>query len=160
MQYGPLHIERELRRLGVDPDALGGLASAEPLTHEVILTWLRWLPTGLGHDEFIRRLELPADQGGPELALRDPALVPADPGHQDAEIDERLAFYRELDRVVWPALRARYPGGSYGIDTPHGRAAALANLARLPDGASADEVMAALNAPPANPGHESGHSAS
>jgi hypothetical protein len=49
---------------------------------------------------------------------------------------------------VWPALRANAPAGAnLGFDYTHGERAALANLRRLPDGASVDAVLAALAAP-------------
>lgn len=112
-----------------------------------MLRWLRWLPTELGHAEFMRRLGLPAQAGGPGLALLDLALPPADPSHQDPELDEEQAFVRELDRLVWPTLRKQFPKGSHGFNISHGKAAVLANLRRLPDGASYDAVMAALETP-------------
>ena len=147
MTHSAFDVERELRRIGVDLDRLGGLATTAPMTAEAMLRWLRWLPTRLGHAEFVRRLSLPSEEGGPARALSDPDLPPAAPGHGDPEIDARQALQRELERVVWPALRARFPGESYGVNFSHGEDAALANLQRLPDDASYEAVVAALEAP-------------
>ena len=147
MRHSVLYLEREMRRIGVDLEALGALASTGPLTAEALLRWLRWLPTGLGHAEFMRRLALPAAAGGLELALTDADLPPADPEYHDPEIEERIALQHELERVVWPALRAQHSAGTYGVSMRHGPAAALANLRRLPDGASYEAVIAALDAP-------------
>jgi hypothetical protein len=50
----------------------------------------------------------------------------------------------EIDRVCPPSKR---PSG-FGLNFPHGRAAALAALRRLPDDASPRDVERALAAPP------------
>lgn len=55
-EIGPLAIEHELRRIGVDLTALGGLASSGGTSAADLLTWLRRLPTGLGHAAFLERL--------------------------------------------------------------------------------------------------------
>src|SRR6478736_5585175 len=113
MTHSAFDVERELRRIGVDLDTLGGLASTAPMTSEAMLRWLRWLPTGLGHAEFVRRLGLPSTDGGPARAVSDPDLPPAAPDHRDPELDARQELQRQLERVVWPALRARFAGESY-----------------------------------------------
>ena len=51
-----LQVTRELRRIGVDPRRLGPLAVGG-ITAEAMLRWLRWLPTDLGHEAFVQRLE-------------------------------------------------------------------------------------------------------
>jgi hypothetical protein len=140
-------FERELRRLRVKPNALGALMSSAPMTGEALLRWLQWLPTGLGHAEFMRRLRRSAEDGGPGYALQHPDLPVADPAYEDPELDTRIALHRELNRVVWPALRANAPGANLGFDLPRGERAALENLRRLPDGASVEAVLAALEAP-------------
>ena len=146
MAFETLDFQRELRRIGVDLET--NIALARAMTPDAMLRWLRWLPTGLGHAEFMRRVGLPGEEGGPERALVEPDLQPADPGHRDPEVDVRRALYREMERVVWPALRAQSPEPEMlGVNFPHGEAAALANLRLLPDGASCDAVMAALNTP-------------
>lgn len=58
-----LQIKRELRRIGVDEQRLGDLAVGG-VKADSLLQWLRWLPTALGHEEFMRRLAKWADGGG------------------------------------------------------------------------------------------------
>jgi hypothetical protein len=137
MDYSPLQVARELRRIGVDERRLGALA-VEGITADALLRWLRWLPTDLGHDAFMVRLERWADDGGLTAALANAALPAADPHHVDAEGAESLAFLQELDRVA--------PGRAGGIDFPAGRTRALALLRQLPNGAGVGAVTAALNA--------------
>jgi hypothetical protein len=145
-------IERELRRLDVDREALGALVSTAPMTAEALRRWLQWLPTGLGHAEFMRRLRLSAEEGGPGYALVHPDLPVADPTYRDPEIDTRLELHELLDLVVWPVLEADAPpNAAIGFDFSHGEQAALANLRRLPHGATADAVRAALAAPMPEP---------
>ena len=57
-------ISRELRRIGVDEQRLGTL-TVGGITAERLLHWIRWLPTNLGHEEFVRRLEQWAEQPKP-----------------------------------------------------------------------------------------------
>jgi len=54
-------ISRELRRIGVDEQRLGAL-TVGGITADRLLRWIRWLPTSLGHEEFVRRLEQWADE--------------------------------------------------------------------------------------------------
>jgi hypothetical protein len=63
MDHTSLQITSELRRLGVDQRRLGSLAVHGPAA-DALLRWLRWLPTDLGHDAFVARLERWADDGG------------------------------------------------------------------------------------------------
>ena len=57
-------IRRELRRIGVDQQRLGTL-TVGGITADRLLRWIRWLPTNLGHEEFVRRLEQWADEPKP-----------------------------------------------------------------------------------------------
>ena len=141
MDYTPLQVSRELRRIGVDQQAMGALVARE-LTANVLLNWLRWLPTNLGHDAFMRRVEARADDGGLTAAMRGEVLPAADPNYVDVEADEILALARELERV---APGPTGDGGS-GINFPAGRARALAVLRTLPSGAGVSVVNAALDA--------------
>ena len=84
MDNTQIFVERELRRIGVDRGRLGALKTAGP-TADALLAWLRWLPTDLGHDEFIRRLDVWADGRGSKPASPDgdpaPSVDPArEPG--------------------------------------------------------------------------------
>jgi hypothetical protein len=136
MNYTPLQIDRELRRIGVDKRRLGALAT-QGITADALLRWLRWLPTDLGHDAFMARLEHWADEGGLKAAVANEAVPAADPQYVDAEAGELLALLQELDRVA--------PGRAEGIDFPTGRTRALALLRLLPNGAGVGAVTAALN---------------
>ena len=60
----PSQISRELRRIGVDEQRLGTL-TVGGITADRLLRWIRWLPTNLGHEEFVRRLEQWADEPKP-----------------------------------------------------------------------------------------------
>ena len=135
MDYTPLLIGRELRRIGVDEQRLSALASSG-LPAGDFLQWLRWLPTALGHDEFIRRLALGREEDGLRALLAGAVLAPADPEYVDRESDELLALFKELQRVA--------PDCS-GINFPRGRRRALEVLRRLPTGAGGAAVRAALS---------------
>ena len=138
MDHTSLQIGRELRRVGVDERRLGALA-AQGITADALLRWLRWLPTGLGHEAFLERLERWADDGGLKAAVTAVAheASPAADAHAvDTDADESLALLRELDRVA--------PGRTGGIDFGTGRTRALALLRLLPDGAGVGAVTAAL----------------
>ena len=63
MDYTPLLVGRELRRIGVNGQRIGAIATTGLAASE-FLQWLRWLPTALGHDEFMRRLALGRDGSG------------------------------------------------------------------------------------------------
>ena len=131
-----MQIGRELRRLGVDERRLGGLA-VNGITVDVLLRWLRWLPTELGHDAFLGRLERWADDEGLKAAVANDALPAADPHYVDAEADELLALLQEFDRVA--------PEREGGIDFPNGRTRALAVVRMLPTGGGIGAIAAALN---------------
>jgi hypothetical protein len=137
MDDTPLQVGRELRRIGVDERRLGALA-AQGITADALLRWLRWLPTDLGHEAFMARLERWADDGGLKAAVASDALPAVDAHYVDAEADELLALLQELDRVA--------PGRAGGINFPTGRTRALALLRLLPNGAGVEAVTAALNA--------------
>lgn len=136
MDYTPLQVGRELRRIGVDERRLGALA-VQGITADALLRWLRWLPTDLGHDAFVARLERWADDGGLKAAVAKASLPAADPHHVDAEAGEMFALHQELDRVA--------PGRTGGINFPTGRTRALALLRLLPNDAGIGAVTAALN---------------
>src|SRR4051812_4739913 len=98
MIHETLPVERELRRIGVHLKQLGGMSVSRPLSAGDFTAWLRSLPTGIGHKEFARRLKLPAEDGGPGIALSNQNLPVADPDYEDPELDEEIAFQREMDR--------------------------------------------------------------
>lgn len=136
-----LYVQRELRRIGIDLDRLGGLATVGGPPHQDFLRWLRAIPGGLGHDAFLDRLTAAENEGG---------LNPVDPGAVEApdvatfvdpELDEQLAYAVEFDRVVPPATLA---GLTIGYDWPRGRDHALSVLRALPDGAGLDAFLRAL----------------
>jgi hypothetical protein len=77
MNRTPLLIGRELRRIGVDRGRLGAVATTGA-TADILLQWLRWLPTNLGHEEFMRRLDRWADEGGLKAAVERRAPPAAD----------------------------------------------------------------------------------
>jgi hypothetical protein len=141
MDYTPLLVGRELRRIGVDGQRLGALVRRSSITSGDFLQWLRWLPTGLGHDAFMRRLAMGSEEEGMQRLRAGQSLPAADPNHLDAESDELLALCQELQRV---APDRGGPEGS-GINFPRGRARALAVLRRLPSGAGIGAVTSALN---------------
>src|SRR5437762_3853346 len=100
--YYPLLAERELRRIGVDIERLGGLAGSFAPGPVAFLQWLRTIPGGIGHDAFLQRLELPAAEGGPHEPLPDEAEAAEVGSYVDPELDEQLAYYAEFDRVAPP----------------------------------------------------------
>ena len=135
-------IQRELRRVGVDLAQLGGLAfSAGGPSLDDLLAWLRRLPTAMGHAAFAHHLHTAGPTLG--LAARD-GLPPPDPDFHDPETDELEALLDEIERVC---PLAEQPG-DFGLNFPHGRAAALAALRRLPSRSGADVVVRALTEPP------------
>ena len=140
MDYTPLLVGRELRRIGVDEQRVGAIAT-RGFKPGAFLQWLRWLPTGLGHDEFMRRLAMGDEEEGKQRLLVGQSLPEADPNHTDAESDELLALLRELERIAPDRVG---PEGS-GINFPRGRARALAVLRTLPSGAGIGAVTSALN---------------
>jgi hypothetical protein len=144
-RHHTLHVERELRRIGVDLERLGGLASEGEGEGSAgdFLRWLRTVPGGVGHDAFLALLEAPAAGGGPGAVGPE---APDAAAYVDPETDEMIAYLDEFDRVVPPAS---VRGSSYGYDWPHGRAHALGVLRRLPDGAGLGAFLTALRAAPA-----------
>jgi hypothetical protein len=140
MDYTPLQVGRELRRIGVDERRVEALATKN-VTLDAFLQWLRWLPTDLGHDEFMRRLALGGEEEGMQRLRAGQSLPAADPNYTDAESDELLALCQELDRV---APDRGGPEGS-GINFPRGRTRALAVLRTLPSRAGIGAVTTALN---------------
>ena len=134
MDYTPLLVGRELRRIGVDQARVAALATTG-LASGHFLQWLRLLPTGLGHDEFMRRLALGGEEEGMRALLNGAVLPPADPHYVDPESDELLALLVELKRVA--------PEFS-GINFPRGHRRALAALRALPTGAGVEVAWAAL----------------
>jgi hypothetical protein len=140
-RYYPLYVQRELRRIGVDLERLGGLAGAGVPSPVDFLHWLRTIPGGIGHDAFLARLHAVAHESAPiarEPEANDVATF------VDPDTDEQLAYAVEFDRVVPPAtVRER----SFGYDWPRGRAHALGILRTLADGAGLDAYLVALRAP-------------
>jgi hypothetical protein len=137
-------IQRELRRVGVDLAQVAGLAFAAggPSLQDLI-AWLRRLPTGMGHNQFVERWEAAGPRAG--LAAGE-GVPPPDPEFQDPETDELEALLDEIERVC--PLSAQPDG--FGLVFPHGLTAALAALRRLPSGSSPDVVVRALAEPPNN----------
>lgn len=76
-QPTPAQISRELRRIGVDEQRLGTL-TVGGITADRLLRWIRWLPTNLGHEEFVRRLEEWAEEPKPPT-VADSAGLPGKP---------------------------------------------------------------------------------
>jgi hypothetical protein len=141
MDYTSLLVSRELRRIGVDEQRLRTLVISSGITAGDFLQWLRWLPTGLGHEEFLRRFAVGREDQGIQALLAGQSLPAADPDHTDTESDELLALLQELERV------APDRGGAEGsgINFPRGRARALTLLRTLPSGAGIGAVTSALN---------------
>jgi hypothetical protein len=138
----PLTFQRELRRIGVDMSRHTGFVSGpNGPTGEDLLAWLRRIPTGAGEVEYSRRFEMEGPTRG--LAERE-GMPPPDPQFVDPEIDELEALLAEFDRLYPPGPDR----GGVGLMFPHGRAAALAALRRLPTGTSSREIVRALEAPP------------
>ena len=132
-----LAVWREIRRIGADETQ--GLAEAGNLSHDDLLAWLRRLPSGLGPTAFLERLRSAGPKPGD--AARD-GVPPADLTFHDPETDELEALMERSSGCVRPGDR---PEG-FGLHFPHGRAAALAALRRLPDRAGAEAVARALAA--------------
>ncbi|MGH2374901.1 MAG: hypothetical protein ACREOC_14585 [Gemmatimonadales bacterium] len=105
------------------------------------MAWLRRVPTAIGHAEFVRRLQTAGPRAG--LAAAE-GVPPADPDFRDPETDELEALLDEIERVCPPAEQPE----DFGLQFPHGRAAALAALRRLPSRSSADVIVRALAEPP------------
>jgi hypothetical protein len=135
-------LERELRRIGIDEDRLSGLASPGPMTFADVLTFLRRLPTGIGHEAFVAAVKA----GGMRPGLGANGVPLADPTFQAPDIDELESLYDELERV-WPDR----PAG-WGLVFSAERAAVLNRLRGLPDQAGAEAVSRALRGGPANTG--------
>jgi hypothetical protein len=135
-------IQRELRRVGVDLAKLGGLAfAAGGPSVDDLLAWLQRLPTEMGHAAFVHHLHT----AGPTPGLTARQGLPSpDPDFHDPEADEVEALLDEIERVC---PLADQPEG-FGLNFPHGRAAALAALRRLPSRSSPDVVERALTEPP------------
>jgi hypothetical protein len=129
-------LERELRRIGIDEDRLSGLASPGPMTFADVLTFLRRLPTGIGHEAFVAALEA----GGMQPGLGANGVPPADATFRAPDIDELESLYDELERV-WPD-RDRPDG--WGLVFSADRAVILNRLRELPDQAGAEAVSRAL----------------
>jgi hypothetical protein len=138
MDYTPLLVARELRRIGVDEQRLSAIATTG-LSTDAFLQWLRWLPTALGHDEFMRRFALGREEEGLRALLAGAVLAPADPQYVDRESEELFGLLEELRRVA-PDLS--------GINFPRGRRRALDVLRGLPTGAGIEALWAALNGDP------------
>jgi hypothetical protein len=142
MKYPRYHLllsERELRRIGVDVDRLGGLGVTFSAGPDAFLRWLRTIPGGIGHDAFLHRLELPPSEGGPHDPLPNEPEAADVATYVNPELDEQLAYYTELDRVAPPDTRA-----GFGYNLPRGRAHALQVLRSLPDGAGMRAFLSAL----------------
>ena len=142
-RHYPLYVQRELRRIGVDLERLGGLATAGGPSPGEFLRWLRTIPGGLGHDAFLARVDgLIADRAA-GVPMTDVAEAPDVATFRDPDIDSALEYHAEFNRVVPPTSMA---GRTVGYTWPHGRAHALGILRALPDGAGLDTFLAALRA--------------
>jgi hypothetical protein len=146
-RYFTLDIERELRCIGVDLARLTGLAATGGPSPIDFLRWLRTIPGGTGHEAFLARLEAPPRDGGPHAPGPDEQPAPDVATYADPDMDERKAFWQELDRVV---PRSTWPEGAsgFGFDWPHGREHALAVLRGLPDRAGPAAFIRALEGTP------------
>jgi hypothetical protein len=139
------HVEREFRRIGLDVDRLPGIMAGRGVGPADFLRWLRTIPGGTGHDAFVRRLAAAPAEGGPHAPGPDEPEAPDAATFRDPEIEQRIQFLDELDRVVPPST---IHGDAFGFELPHGRAHALAVLRSLPDGAGPDAFVNALQAAP------------
>ena len=122
---------REFRRIGVDTTALGGMAGPRSLSGDDLLAWLRQLPTGLGHEQFLKRLTT----DGPRPGMAADGIPSRDLTFQTPDLDAEDAFQAELDRLLPPNL-----GFSWGIMEEVDYAAAAEQLKRLPNQAGWDAV--------------------
>ena len=159
IEYPPqfsLHVQRELRRIGVDLERFPGIVAERGVGPADFLRWLRTIPGGTGHAAFLQRLAADPAAGGPHAPGPDESEAPDVAAYADPEVDEWIAFDRELRRVVPPVTSAG--GGGFGFDLPHGRAHGLAVLRALPDGAGLEAFVRALRAvpPPPAQGRRSG----
>ncbi len=96
----PSQISRELRRIGVDEQRLGTL-TVGGITADRLLRWIRWLPTNLGHEEFVRRLEQWADEPKPPASTEGGGL-PEKTGALDS--GDAVARPPTVDRGKDPAV--------------------------------------------------------
>ena len=142
-RYYPLQVERELRRIGVDLERLGGLATADGPPPEEFLRWLRSVPGGIGHDAFLERIDQLESAYAAGVPMPDLSEAPDATTFRDPDVGAALDYHTEFDRVVPPSSIA---GRSYAYNRPHGRAHALRILRALPDGAGLDAYLAALQA--------------
>jgi len=145
-RFSPLDVERELRRIGVDPVRLRGLAT-RGISSGDFIGWLRTIPGGIGHDAFMVRLQATADAGGPHPPGPGEAPAPGVASYRDPAIEERKALWEELERVVPRSTWAKGSEG-FGFDPPHGVAHALAVLRALPDAAGPAAFFRALRDTP------------
>ena len=134
--HSPYDIERELRRIGVDTQLLGGLATTTPISLEDILAWLRRLPAGLGHAAFMK--ELATD--GPQPGEAANGVPPRDLSFETPDIDQMEAFTAEIRRVLPDDMIDH----GWAIVELGDRAAAIAKLKALPDRAGWEAVSAVL----------------
>jgi hypothetical protein len=138
--YSVWPVMRECKRIGVDMNRMPILAHGGGLSHLDFVRWMRTIPGGSGHEVFVQRLFLPADQGGPHAPGPDEPEAPDVATHVDPELDGRIALHDELRRVIPP--EARQGPFDFQVVGDPGRLASV--LRALPDGAGTDAVVRAL----------------
>ena len=142
-RYHSLYVQRELRRIGVDLERLGGLAIVGGPPPNEFLRWLRTIPGRLGHDAFLARVDRMIADHAAGAPIAEGAEATDVATFRDRDIDRVLEYHVEFDRVVPPASVA---GRNLGYDWPRGQAHALSVLRALPDGAGLEAYLAALQA--------------
>ena len=143
-----LYVQRELRRIGVDLERLGGLTTVGGPSPHAFLRWLRTVPGALGHDAFLARLDELISQHAAGAPMHDVAEAADVATFRDPDINTTLEYHVEFDRVVPPASVA---GRNFGYSWPRGQTHALSILRALPDGAGLEAYLAALRASASDP---------
>ena len=133
---GPLAIERELRRIGVDTKSLAGLVSSGGITAADVLAWLRSLPTGLGHAAFLEQ----SRTAGPQPGCAAKGMPARDQSFATPDLDALQAFRLEMRRVLPPDLGH----DAWAIMKKIDYADAARRLKLLPDRAGWDAVRAVV----------------
>jgi hypothetical protein len=93
--------ERELKGIGVDIERLGGLAfQSDSLQPEDLMRWMCSIPSGLGHDAFIARLQASPEAGGPRALTRAEWEATGRARELELVLGEPQAFWIEFNRIV------------------------------------------------------------
>ena len=131
-------FERELKRIGVDVERLGGLATqSDSLQSDDLMRWMCSIPSGLGHDAFVSRLKASPEAGGPRALTRAEWEAIGRARELELVLGEPQAFWIEFNRVVTP-------GTWNGFSLPCSEGDALPIMRDLPDNAGLVAQLAAL----------------